>query len=457
MRDEPRVASGSEALKEERNFLPRRRRGLASAREKRRRRSARLLCFGACGILAFLIAIGAWGQAERRAQALAFRASEQNRVPSVRTETVTTVDAPQALDLPATLQAFSSATLYARATGYISKREVDIGTRVRAGDLLATIAAPDLDEQREQARAQLVQTQAALTQTRATLQQANANRDLANVTNQRYSQLATRGFAAQQDADNARLTLAARIADVANAEAAVNVADANVKAQSANVSRLEQLTNFERVIAPFDGVITTRQVDTGDLVTADAASGTPLFSIARTNVLRVQVYVPQEGVFGLKDGDAAQVMVPEMPGRVFRGVVARHAGALQAGTRTLLTEVDIDNADEVLTPGLYGIVRLSIARPAPVFVLPSNAVVFDRNGLSAGVYDEGVVHLRHLELAEDNGAQVVVRSGLKAGDRVVINPPIDLVDGMRVAATDADQKTATNAEEIAAHGSAWGK
>src|SRR5689334_12309726 len=195
----------------------------------------------------------------------------------------------------ATLQAFSSATLYARATGYISKREVDIGTRVRAGDLLATIAAPDLDEQREQARAQLVQTQAALTQTRATLQQANANRDLANVTNQRYSQLATRGFAAQQDADNARLTLAARIADVANAEAAVNVADANVKAQSANVSRLEQLTNFERVIAPFDGVITTRQVDTGDLVTADAASGTPLFSIARTNVLRVQVYVPQEG------------------------------------------------------------------------------------------------------------------------------------------------------------------
>jgi RND family efflux transporter MFP subunit len=456
MRDEPRVPSGGEALKEERNFSPKRR-GLAFAREKKRRRTARLICFGACGILAFLIAIGAWGQAERRAQALTFLASEQNRVPTVRTETVTAVEAPQALDLPATLQAFDSATLYARATGYISKREVDIGSRVRAGDLLATIAAPDLDQQLEQARAQLAQTQAAITQARATLQQANANRDLANVTNQRYSQLATRGFAAQQDADNARLTLAARIADVANAEAAVNVADANVKAQSANVSRLEQLTNFERVTAPFDGVITTRQVDTGDLVTADAASGTPLFSIARVNVLRVQVYVPQQGVFGLKDGDAAQITVPEMPGRIFRGVVARHAGALQAGTRTLLTEVDIDNADEVLRPGLYGIVRLSIARPAPVFVLPSNAVVFDRNGLSAGVYDEGVVHLRHLELAEDNGAQVVVRSGLKPGDRVVINPPVDLVDGLRVAATDADQKTAANAEEIAAHGSAWGK
>jgi multidrug efflux pump subunit AcrA (membrane-fusion protein) len=456
MRDEPRVPSGGEALKEERNFSPKRR-GFAFAREKKRRRTARLICFGACGILAFLIAIGAWEQAERRGQALTFLASEQNRVPTVRTETVTAVEAPQALDLPATLQAFDSATLYARATGYISKREVDIGSRVRAGDLLATIAAPDLDQQLEQARAQLAQTQAAITQARATLQQANANRDLANVTNQRYSQLATRGFAAQQDADNARLTLAARIADFANAEAAVNVADANVKAQSANVSRLEQLTNFERVTAPFDGVITTRQVDTGDLVTADAASGTPLFSIARVNVLRVQVYVPQQGVFGLKDGDAAQITVPEMPGRIFRGVVARHAGALQAGTRTLLTEVDIDNADEVLRPGLYGIVRLSIARPAPVFVLPSNAVVFDRNGLSAGVYDEGVVHLRHLELAEDNGAQVVVRSGLKPGDRVVINPPVDLVDGLRVAATDTDQKTAANAEEIAAHGSAWGK
>jgi RND family efflux transporter MFP subunit len=317
---------------------------------------------------------------------------------------------------------------------------------VRAGDLLATIAAPDLDQQLAQARAQLAQTEAALNQARAALQQAQANQDLANVTNQRYAKLAAQGYAAQQDADNARLGLAARNADVLNVQAAVGVADANVTAQSANVSRLEQLTSFEKVTAPFDGVIAARQVEVGDLVTADASSGTPLFSIARTNVLRVQVYVPQDAVFGLKDGDMAQVLVPEMPGRIFRGVVARNAGALQAGTRTLLTEVDIDNSDGVLHAGLYGVVRLSISRLQPVIVVPSNAVVFDANGLSAAVDDNGVVRLRHLDLAEDNGADVVVRAGLDPGDRVIVNPPIDLADGMRVAAVDADQQVVTRAK-----------
>src|SRR5262249_33548318 len=149
----------------------------------------------------------------------------------------------------------------------------------------------------------------------------HANQDLANVTNQRYQKLAGQGFAAQQEADNARLGLAARNADVRNAEAAVDVADANVKAQTANVSRLEQLTSFEKVTAPFDGVITARQVEIGDLVTADASIGTPLFQIARTNLLRVQVYVPQDAVFGLKDGAPAELLVPEMPGQIFHGKV----------------------------------------------------------------------------------------------------------------------------------------
>jgi RND family efflux transporter MFP subunit len=407
-----------------------------------RRRAARRLGFAALAILALLVAVGTWGHLRRAAEARAVLAQERNTVPTVRTVTVTPVDGPQRIDLPASLQAFDSATIFARATGYVASRSVDIGSRVHAGDVLAVIAAPDLDQQLAQAQAQLVQTQAALNQAHAALQQAQANQDLAQVTNQRYAKLAVQGYAAQQDADNARLTLAARNADVLNAEAAVGVAEANIKAQSANVSRLEQLTGFERVTAPFDGVITQRQVDVGDLVTADASSGTPMFAIERTNELRVQVYVPQNAVFGLKDGDTAQVIVPEIPGRVFHGVVTRNAGALQPGTRTLLTEVDIDNADGALRPGLYGIVRLSIPRPQPVVVVPSNAVVFDRNGLSAAVYDKGVVRLHHLDLAEDDGATVVVRAGLEAGDRVVINPPVDLADGMRVAAIDADQHIA---------------
>ena len=403
---------------------------------RRRRRAARVLGLGALAGIALLVAFGAWGHAQRRAQALDVIAREQNAVPTVRTLAVTAVDTPRTIDLPATLQAFDTATLFARATGYVAKREADIGSRVHAGNLLALIAAPELDQQLAQARAQLAQTQAALTQAQAALQQSQANRDLADVTNQRFGKLAADGWATRQVADNDRLTLAARVADVANAKAAIGVAEANVKAQDANVARLEQLTGFERVTAPFDGVVTARQVDVGDLVTADAASGTPMFSIARTNLLRVQVYVPQDAVFGLKDGDAAEVMVPELPGRTFRGVVARRAGALQTGTRTLLTEVDIDNAKGELTAGLYGIVRLSIARPQPAIVLPSNAVVFDKRGLSAAVYADGAIHLRHLDLAADDGAQVEVRDGLKPGDRVVVNPPAELADGMRVVAAD---------------------
>jgi RND family efflux transporter MFP subunit len=410
--------------------------------ERRRRRTARRLGAGALVIVAFLVAAGAWGHAQRHARAVDFLAHQQNVVPVVRTVTMKAVDTPRTIDLPANLQAFDIATIYARATGYIAKREVDIGSHVRAGDLLAIIAAPDLDQQLSQAQAQLVQTEAALTQAQATLQQAQANLDLAKVTNERYSQLVVHGYASHQDADNARLTLAARNADVANAVAAVSVANANVKAQKANVGRLEQLTSFERVTAPFDGVITTRQIDAGDLVTADANSGTPMFSMARTKLLRVQVYVPQDAVFGLKDGDPAEVLVPEMPGHIFHGVVARHAGALQAGTRTLLTEVDVDNQDGALTPGLYGIVRLSIPRPHPVVVLPSNAVIFDGQGLSAAVDEDGIVHLRHIELAEDDGAQVVVQAGLAPGDRVILSPPADVADGMRVETAGVDRRVA---------------
>jgi RND family efflux transporter MFP subunit len=410
--------------------------------ERRRRGTLRILGLVALAGVLFLVGFGAWGHAQRRGETLDYLAREREAVPTVRTLAVTAVDTPRTLELPATLQAFDSATLFARATGYVAKREADIGSRVRAGDLLALIAAPELDQQRAQAGAQLAQTQAALTQARAALQQTLANRDLANVTNQRFAKLAADGWATRQVADNDRLTLAARDADVESAKAAVGVAEANVKAQAANVSRFEQLTSFERLTAPFDGVITARQVDVGDLVTADAAGGTSMFAIARTNVLRVQVYVPQDGVFGLKDGDAAEVTVPELPGRSFHGVVARRAGALQAGTRTLLTEIDIDNSAGVLTAGLYGVVRLSIARPQPAIVIPSDAVIFDKSGLCAAVYDGGVIRLHRLDLSVDDGSQVEVRDGLKPGDRVVLNPPAQLTDGMRVAAADAPQSIA---------------
>ena len=252
----------------------------------RRRRTAWLLAGSSITALTLLVAVGAWGHAGRRAQTVATLEAAHAAVPVVRTVVVKPMDTPWEIDLSGSTQGFDTATLFARATGFIGKRNLDIGSHVHGGDVLAVIAAPDLDQQLAQARAQLVQLQAALVQ-------AQANMDLALRTNNRTERLVKEGWTSEQQGDTDRLTFAGPLA-------AVGVARANVQAQQAQVGRLEELTGFERVLAPFDGVITSRQVDVGSLVAADANSGTPLFSIAHTNILRVQVYVPQDAFFGLK-------------------------------------------------------------------------------------------------------------------------------------------------------------
>ena len=392
-------------------------------RARRHRHTAWLLGLGALASLGVLVGVGAWQHANRAAATIATLDAARTAVPVVRVAVVKADDRPLQIDLPGTIQAFDSATLFARATGYIGRRDVDIGSRVHAGDVLAVISAPELDQQLAQARAQLSQMQAALAQSQANMELARAN-------NGRTSRLVQQGWAAVQQGDTDRLNFAAQTA-------AVGVARANLEAQQAQVNRLEQLTGFERVVAPFDGVITSRQVDVGSLVTADASSGTPLFSIAHTDVLRVQVYVPQGAFFGLKDGEQAEVTVPELPGRVFQGIVARNASALQPETRTLLAEVDVNNADGTLTAGLYAIVHLKEPRPNPVILVPSQAVIFDKDGLSAAVYENGEARLRRLDVEADDGAQVAVRAGLNASDQLILNPPIGLVDGMRVATASA--------------------
>ena len=399
------------------------------AQERRRRRSARLLGIGALAILGGLVGLGTWGHAAQRAASIATLQSQHAALPVVRTVAVQVVNTPREIDLPGTIQAFNTATLYARATGYIGTRNVDIGSRVKTGDVLVVIAAPELDQQLSQARGQLAQFQAAVTQ-------AVADMDLARVTNGRTTRLVQDGWTSRQQGDTDRLGFASK-------EAAVAVAQANVQAQQAAVSRLEQLTGFERVVAPFDGVITARLIDVGSLVTADAASGSPLFSIDRTDVLRVQIYVPQDAFFGVKDGNAAEVTVPELPGRVFHGTVARNANALQQQTRTMLTEVDVDNADGTLTAGLYGVVHLQEPRAQPVVLVPSQAVIFDKEGLSAAVYENGEARLRHLDLEADDGAQVAVRAGLRPGDQLILTPPVGVTDGMKVTTTPAVNPVST--------------
>jgi RND family efflux transporter MFP subunit len=386
--------------------------------ERQRQRIARLISLGAITTVALLVGFGAWSQSSRSADTVAVLEARKNAVPNVLTMTVTEEKGPRTIELPGNMAAFDNATLFARATGYISVRNVDIGSKVHKGDVLAVIAAPDLDQQLDQAKAQLVQL-------RAAVEQAQADAELGRVTNGRTARLVAQGWSSFQQGDQDRLTLASRVAALA-------VARANVVAQQAAVNRLAQLIGFEQITAPFDGVITGRFVDVGSLVTADVASGTPLFSIARTDVLRVQVYVPQTAFFGVKDGDRAAVTVPELPDRVFEGKVARNARALAAGTRTLLTEVDVDNKDGTLTAGLYGIVHLQVRRPNPVVVIPSQAVIFNKDGLSAAVVSGGKVELRKLDLESDNGADVDVRNGLRPGDRVIVSPPTNVRDGMRI-------------------------
>ena len=386
--------------------------------ERRRGRAARFLGIGTVVVLAAMVGTGVFIHMARSSAAEDALRTRQNAVPLVRSQTVKTDDSPLVVDLPGTMQAFDAATLYARATGYIATRNVDIGSHVHKGDVLVVIAAPDLDEQLAQARAQLLQMQAAL-------QQAQSGQTLAKANNQRTSRLVVEGWNSKQQGDTDRTTFQTQ-------SAGVRVAQANIAAQVAQVNRLVELTGFEHVVAPFDGVITSRSVDVGTLVTADQSSGSALFGIARTDVLRVQVYVPQEDFFGLANGDQATVTVPQLPGRVFHGTVARNAAALDTQTRTLLAEVDVDNKDQALSAGLYGIVHFNEPRARPVIIIPSEAVIFDRDGLSTAVIENGHAAMRHLTVLHDNGATLEISDGLKAGDKIILNPPANLVADMKV-------------------------
>src|SRR5262249_3430800 len=210
------------------------------------------------------------------------------------------------------------------------------------------------------------------------------------------------------------------------------VAQANVAAEEAQLQVLHQQKSYQRVVAPFDGVITARNIDVGSLVQADATSGTFMFTLMQGNVIRTQVFVPQEQAFGLAPGIDAEVHVPEIPDRSFPGQVTRIADALQPGSRTLLTEVDIPNPDGALAPGIYCTIELHIPRKTPSFKVSADALIFNQGGLQVAVVEDGVVHLLKIGVVRDLGREVLVNSGVKRGDRVILNPPVDLAEGARV-------------------------
>jgi RND family efflux transporter MFP subunit len=385
--------------------------------KKRRNRHAGAL-FGASALLLLLAGLGI-GVGRHYQAALAVAATAQqsrDRVPAVRVAAVRASDSKINVTLPATTTAFEAANILARASGYIEKRYVDIGDRVKAGALLAEITAPELDHQIAQAKATLEQDQ-------ATLQQTQASRELAQRTNARDSNLVKQGWLTLQQGDNDSLTLQAQ-------QAAVRVAESNIAAQEAQIRVLDQDKAYQRVVAPFDGVITQRNIDNGSLV---LAGSTFMFTLMHSDVIRTQVFVPQDEAFGLGPGVDAVVRVPEIPGRTFPGKVTRIASALQPGSRTLLTEIDVPNPDGALSPGIYCTVELLIPRKTPSMIIPADAVVFDQNGLHVALVENGVAHLQKITIARDFGTEVEVHDGVKPGDQVILNPMVNLAEGSKVA------------------------
>ena len=378
----------------------------------------RLLAAGVILLLCGALAVSIWQHYSAHAQVMAAAEQRRDFIPTVTTATVNASGKTMSVTWPGTTEAFAQANIYARASGYISKREVDIGSRVKAGQLLLEITAPELDHQ-------IAQAEATLTEMQAALQQAQANRDLGQVTWNRDSTLVQKGWVTQQQGDTDRLNLKAQ-------DAAVAVAQANIKAQTAQIAVLHQQKDYQSVIAPFDGVITARNVDVGSLVQADATSGTFLFTLMQSDTLRIQLYVPQDEAFGLGPGVDAVIRVPELPGRDFPGKVTRLADALQPGTRTLLTEIDVPNPDHALSPGVYCTVELKIPRKTPSLVLPSEAIIFNAKGLSVAVVEDGTARLRNVNVVRDFGTTIEVNSGVKDGDQVILAPPVDLADGQKV-------------------------
>uniref|UniRef100_I2Q1A6 RND family efflux transporter, MFP subunit n=1 Tax=Desulfovibrio sp. U5L TaxID=596152 RepID=I2Q1A6_9BACT len=369
-------------------------------------------------LLAGALAFGAWRHFIRYRQVMETAENRRNFVPKVRVGQVRASGGMIRVILPATTSAFEEAGIFSRASGYVEKRYVDIGSRVKTGQLLAEITAPELDRQIAQAEATLGQTEAALRQTQA-------NMELARVTYERDAKLVAQGYLSVQQGDVDRLNYQALLGSV-------GASQANVAAQREQVWVLRQQKAYQRVVAPFDGVVTRRNIDTGSLVQADAVSATAMFTLARDNVIRIQLHVPQDAAFGLAPGVPAVVRVPELPARTFPGTVTRLAEALQPDTRTLLAEIDVQNPDGALSPGIYCTVELRIPRKSPSLIVPGQAVIFDRKGLHVAVVEDGVAHIRDITEIRDLGTEVEVSAGVADGDKVILTPPVDLRDGDRV-------------------------
>ena len=335
--------------------------------------------------------------------------------------------------LPGNVQAFTDSPIYARSSGYLKKWFVDIGGHVKAGQVLAIIEAPEVDQQVTQAKATIQQAQATLDQAIANEQQGKANEELAKVNADRWKNLVAKGAVSRQENDQYQAQYQAQAANLNALEQAIAAARSNIAADQANLGRLQEMQSYETVRAPFDGIVTARNVDIGALI--NAGNGGPaqeLFHMAYTAKLRVYVNVPQADSRAAAPGIKCYLTLTEFPGRKFPGQLVRTAGAIDPAMRTLLVEVDVDNASGELRPGAYAEVHLQIPEGSRSIILPVGTLLFRSEGLRVGVVRNGKAVLVPVVLGKDYGNEVEVVSGVSEDDLVIANPADSLVSGATV-------------------------
>jgi RND family efflux transporter MFP subunit len=424
---------------------------IVSERQERhtepRRRASRGALLSVFLVLAIVV-IGAiaFGLRPRLARGKALAAASEaieEKLPVVNVAPARQSPAKTELELPGDLQAEIETPIFARADGYLHKRLVDIGDHVHKDELLAEIDTPELDQQLSQARAGLAQAQASLVQLQANLVQARANLKLAQVTWERWSRLADRGVYSRQDADEKQAAFEARKADVdaaiANAEATRKLVDANI----ANVHRLEELKGFASVVAPFDGVVTNRNMtmDPGTLVNSgNGGTNREIFRVAQIQTMRIFVNVPQAYAALVHDGLRAELRVQELPGQMFPATVIRNAHSVDASARTMLAILETPNPKGVLLPGMYAQVKFAFSGNKSGLLIPGDALLLGREGPRVAVAaPDHTVHMRRIHVAHDFGADLEIDSGLAPGDMVVLNPTDEIRENARVEVRTAAQ------------------
>jgi RND family efflux transporter MFP subunit len=334
----------------------------------------------------------------------------------------------------------TEAPILSRADGYLQKRLVDIGDRVRAGQPVAEIDAPELEDQVRQAKANLQQAQAGLDQALANYEQGKSSMELARITAERWKGLTAGGVVSRQDNDQYQAQYRMQVSSVQSLEKAIAGQRSNIAAAEASLTRLVNLEAYRVVKAPFDGVITLRNVDVGALV---SAGNTLLYRIAQTGTLRTYVNVPQTNASSIRTGQTARLTVSNLPGRTFTGTVARTANSLDPNSRTLLVELHVPNEDGALLPGMYAQVDLSSTRSDPPLLVPSEALISRGDGAGVAVVrPDHTVHFQKIQVGRDYGDRLEVLGGLQEGDSIIPNPGDYAREGLKVNPVSQAQQAA---------------